>query len=140
MTASPEQLDAFAPPASFARDAAEGTIGDALLRAAEPFANALLDQQGTMHVWEVRIAMQRAGLLENQGKEDLDALGALGRRMDLASGGSRRIPPWAQKLLPCSHANRHTTWRRKLPTDMQHHQVLEATKEGGSSNESANSP
>jgi len=105
-----EQLDAFAA-------LAESRLSESLLTTAERAANAILDAQGTMAVWEVRVALGKIGLLENQGQETLDALGLLGRRMGLVAAGHERPPAWVRALLPASHLNVNTRWRRPQTVD-----------------------
>lgn len=100
-----EQLDAFT-------ERALSAISGPLLDMAERAANAILDAQGTVTVWEVRVSLGKIGLLENAGKESLDALGNLGRRMKLVADGHERPPAWAVKFLPASHMNLNTRCRR----------------------------
>jgi len=92
--------------------ALEGRDAESLLTQAERAANAILDAQQSVAVWEVRIGLAQVGQLANDGKESLDALGALGRRMGLVAVGSERPPAWAMLMLEKSHGNRHTRWRR----------------------------
>lgn len=97
-----EELDLFAAPAANSRD------GLSLLDLAERCANAILDAQGSFTVGEVREALGKEGLLANDGKEKLDALGALGRRLDCVVCGVERM----SGAIGVSHQNRQTRWCR----------------------------
>lgn len=96
----------YAALASFSRD------GIALLDVARRVANAILDAQGSVAVWEVRLAMGQRGWLANDGAELLDAFGGLGTGMNLAAVDSERPPAWAAALMPKSHNNRNSVWVR----------------------------
>jgi hypothetical protein len=65
-----------------------------------------------MSVWEVRVSLGKLGLLENKGKETLDRLGNLGRRMGLIAESRERPPAWVAQHLPASHLNVNTRWKR----------------------------
>ena len=95
-------------PDDHARLAGETDDGEKLLELATRAANAILDAQGWVTVGLVRVHLEREQLLANDGKERLDALGALGRRMGLVSVGVERQP----KELGVTHGNRGTVWVR----------------------------
>lgn len=103
--------------AGWVATALEGRHAEPLLAIAQRAANAILDAQGSVAVWEVRIGLAHIGLLANDGTESLDALGALGRRMGLVAVGSERPPAWAMDQLEKSHGNRHTRWTRGVSRD-----------------------
>lgn len=100
-------------PSEHAERAAATDDAEKLLAIAADVAREILDRKGRVAMWEVRLSLARKGLLANDGKEKLDALGALGRRMRLVAVGSERAPAWAQRELAASHANRHTIWKRR---------------------------
>lgn len=110
-------------PSDYARLAVQSRDGMSLLEIARLYANAILDIQGSVAVWEVRIAMGKRDDLANDGKEKLDAFGGLGTGMGLAAVDTERPPSWAQLLLPKSHANRNTVWAR--PHDVFRYDRLE---------------
>ncbi len=97
-------------PEHHASRAADSVLGNKLLTLLTPIAVELLDreQAAGVTVAEVRLEADRRGLLANDGKESLDALGALFRRIPgaVASGRTRRAPAG----LEVSHGNRHTVW------------------------------
>jgi hypothetical protein len=99
-------------PAEYANLAAFSRDGMALLEVARRVANAILDAQGSVAVWEVRLAMGQKGWLANNGKEALDAFGGLGTGMSLAAVDRERPPSWAQAVLEKSHANVSSVWVR----------------------------
>lgn len=102
----------FAVPALHAERAAQTDTGEALLAMAERCANAILDADRSVAVWQVRIALGKLKLLANDGKERLDAFGKLGERMGLVAVDRERPPAWAQKILSTSHANLGSVWSR----------------------------
>jgi hypothetical protein len=57
----------------YAARASDTDRGESLLAMCERAADAILDVQGTVTAWEIRIALQRIGKLD--GTERLDALG-----------------------------------------------------------------
>lgn len=113
----------LATPADFAALAVASRDGEKLLDEARRFANAILDVQGSVAVWEVRIAMAQRGRLANNGKEKLDAFGGLCTGMQLVAVDSERPPEWAQALLLASHANKNTVWAR--PQDVAQYSSIE---------------
>lgn len=96
----------------FADVAASSDRAEKLLALATRAANAILEATDRFAIWEVRVALGHYNLLANDGEEDLDALGALGRRLGCVAAGSERPPLWAMHLMPKSHGNRHTIWVR----------------------------
>lgn len=96
---------------------AAGDRSESLLTVAERCANAVLDAQGSMAVWEVRVGLGQVGELANDGTETLDGLGMLGVRMGLVAEGRERPPAWVAALLPKSHLNVNTRWRRPRSGD-----------------------
>ena len=95
-------------PADFADLAASTDTAEQLLILAERCATAILAVQGSFTVAEVRMAMEKLGLIENAGKEKLDALGALGRRMGCKVIGRERAPA----SLAVAHGNLISRWAR----------------------------
>lgn len=100
-THTPEQLDAFA-------KLSESDTSDSLLDHARDAATALLNFQGSFTVGEVRQELERRGILANDGKEQLGALGSLGRSMGCVSLGIERQIP----ALAMSHGHHVTRWAR----------------------------
>lgn len=109
----PPHRTSGATPAGFARNAAATDEADAVLRLAEGYAARMLEELGHMTVWRVRVWMGRDGVLENEGKERLDCLGALGRRMGLVARGRERPHGPDAKELPVTHLNYNTIWVRR---------------------------
>lgn len=99
-----ETLDLFA-------QSALSDDAEKLLDVAERVATALLDAQGSFTVGEVREQMGKLGLLANDGKEKLDALGCLGRRMHCVAVGVER----QSAVIGVTHRNRGTRWQRPVP-------------------------
>lgn len=100
-------------PAEYAELAAFSRDGMKLLEVARRIANAILDVQGSVAVWEVRVAMVAKKWLANDGTETLDALGGLGTGMQLMVVDNERPPEWAQVILQHSHGNRNSVWARR---------------------------
>lgn len=98
------------------REYAELAIGDStdsLLDLCERAANAILDCQGSVTVWEVRVALGQIGKLANDGTERLDGLGTLlSSRMRLVFVDRERPPAWVADHLPKSHLNVNSRYRR----------------------------
>jgi hypothetical protein len=125
---APDQLDAFVVPlpspeaierkhpvammADYALLAASTPTGEKLVDTAARVMRGILAAFGSCAIWEVRIALCARGLLSNDGKEDLDALGAVGVSLGLASGGMERPPRWANAQMPKSHRNVARIWVR----------------------------
>lgn len=90
--------------------AASTDDAEKLLELAERAANAILDAQRWMTVGLVRKHLGEIGKLANDGEENLNALGALGRRMRLCAIATMRQP----KELEVTHGNRGTVWVRSV--------------------------
>lgn len=103
------ETDLFSDPSAHAESAASSRDGASLLKMAERAATALLDAQGSFTIGEVREALGKLGLLANDGSENLNALGSLGKKMGcIATGEVVR-----QSVgLTVSHRNRGSVWRR----------------------------
>lgn len=99
-------------PADYAALSAFSRDGLALNELAARVANAILDVQLSVAVWEARIAMHAKGWLANDGKETLDGLGGLCTGMKLAAVDRERPPDWAIAILHKSHGNVNTVWVR----------------------------
>lgn len=98
MTHPAEVLDLFAQPRT--------DDGESLLAMAERAAWEIIRVQGSFTVGEVRASLGRLGLLANDGREKLDCLGALGRRMGCHAGGVER----QSAEIGVAHRNRGTRW------------------------------
>lgn len=105
-----ETLDLFA-------QKAEGRTTDALYALFERAAKAILHAQGSVCIFEVRIALGQQGLLANDGTESLDAFGSFPRRMGLVAmrredGSVVRERPSREQMqkLPHGHGNVATRW------------------------------
>ena len=101
-THTPAQLEAFA-------KLSDSDTSDRLLELARDAAESLLDRHGSFTVGEVRQELERRGILANDGKEQLGALGSLGRSMGCVSLGIERQIP----ALAMSHGHHVTRWARK---------------------------
>lgn len=112
--------------ARYADLAAASRDGESLLALAERAATAILDAQGTVTMFEVRLALAHVGQLANDGNERLDALGALARRMGLKAIGTCRPSKAQAKALAVSHSNRNTIWRRPESVSERAHAITEA--------------
>lgn len=103
-------------PSDYAEPSANTDAGAKLLAEATKAANGILNADRSVAMWQVRLALQAQGILANDGKELLDCLGSLGKRMGLAAVDRERPPSWAQHRLQASHANVSTVWAR--PADV----------------------
>lgn len=99
--------DLFSDPSAHAEPAANSRDGVPLLVMAERAANALLDAQGSFTIGEVREALGKLGLLANDGTENLNALGALGKKMGCVTTGEV-----VRQSLSITHGNRGSIWVR----------------------------
>jgi hypothetical protein len=99
-------------PSDYAQLAAFSRDGMKLNAIAARAANAILDFQRSVSVWEIRIALQGLGEIANDGNEKLDGLGGLARGMGLVAVDSERPPAWAMTYLGKSHGNHNIVWAR----------------------------
>lgn len=111
----------------YAARAADTDRGESLLAMCERAADAILDVQGTVTAWEIRIALQRIGKLD--GTERLDALGGLlGRRMKLVGLEYERPPKDAAKELPKTHQHLYRRYRRPTTHEERAARMAEGTE------------
>lgn len=108
----PEPPVVLRTPADYAQLAAFSRDGMKLNTIAARVAQAILDVQHSVAIWEVRIALQGLGEIANDGKEKLDALGGLCTGMGLIGVDTERPPSWAMRFLGASHGNRNIVWVR----------------------------
>lgn len=113
----------LATPADYAALAVQSRDGMKLLEKARLYVHAILSAQGSVAVWEVRVAMGKRNELANDGKEKLDALGGLCAGLGLVAVDRERPPAWAQAILEKSHGNLATVWVR--PPDVARYNRLE---------------
>ena len=113
----------FATPADYAALAVQSRDGMKLLEKARLYVDAILNAQGSVAIWEVRIAMGKRDEIANDGKENLAAFGGLCTGMGLVAVDRERPPSWAQAILEKSHANLGAVWVR--PPDVAHYNRLD---------------